>query len=333
MRVLGRGGRPGGSALNGLFAFGFAVLIWAAVGARMTTIEAMRVPFELEVPLDVVVEYREPWAPPGGRPLVEVAVRGSHEALAKMTAADIQGRRRIDVDDAMLAQGEQMVEIGPSAFRTGTKGVEVTSVAPERVRVALSRVGRAELRVKEDVTGAPAPGFRRAGIVIEPDVIEVTGPRTLLARFQGPFLTEPIDLAGRNETFTSYRKVRAPAGLTPQDRVKVTVTIEPDLVEQEFVLPVKILTSPDALKPRYVLDPPEAKWRQAIKLRGPADKLKALRARLDKLEGVDEPIAFIRIRARLEPGNNDETIEVVNLPDGVTAVATKFNFMVKESKP
>src|SRR5581483_8505308 len=47
--LMGRDPRFGQTALNALFSLGFAVLIWAAVGARLTDKQHFLVPFELRV--------------------------------------------------------------------------------------------------------------------------------------------------------------------------------------------------------------------------------------------------------------------------------------------
>ncbi|MBI3726028.1 YbbR-like domain-containing protein, partial [bacterium] len=302
MRLLvGRDTRLRSTLLNAVFALVFAVLIWAAVGARLTAPVTFRVPFELRVPHDVAVEYRDPYAPPGSRPLVEVVLRGPHESLARLNPSEIQGYRELaSLDEKAIDEGqEQTVEVAASSFHVATKESElrVESVVPDRVKFVLSRIGKREFRVKEDVVGEPAPGYRRTTVLLDPDVIDISGPRGLLAKLAGPVRTEPVDVTGRNETFTSYRKVHSPAeGLVPEDRVRVTVVIEPEPIEKVFELPVRIVTTPETMKPHYVFDPPEQDWKAKIPLRGPADALAALEARLKRSLDLSsgEPLAFVR---------------------------------------
>jgi hypothetical protein len=323
----------GQTFLNALFSLGFAVLIWAAVGARLTDTQTFKAPIELGVPPDVAVEYKDPAAAAGGRPLVELDIRGPHELLARLRPNEIQGWKELHgLDEAALEQGlDQQVDIPLSSFRFPIKGLEVVATRPATLHVSLSRLGKREFRVKEDITGEPAPGFRRAAVLLDPDVIDIAGPRPLLSRQPATVKTEAVDVTGRSETFPSYRDVVVPGGLTPKDRVRVTVVIEPVPIEREFVFPVRILTAAETFRPRYTLDPPEPEWRTRVLLKGPVETLNALEARRLRFgEQPGEPFAFVRIIGPLDKGQADAYVEVVNLPRDVTYTKTKFVFMVKE---
>ena len=323
------------TVLNGLFSLGFAVLIWAAVGARLTDTQPFRVPFELRVPPDVVVEYKDPAPGPGGLPIIELDVVGSHELLARLRAPEIQAFFDLPkLDAAPLEQGlEQDIGIDRSWFRLPIKGLEVAGTRPARLKVLLSRLGKREFRVKEEITGEPAAGFRRAAVLLDPDVIDVSGPRAVLAKQPATLRTEPVDVTARSETFTSYRDVLAPPGLTPKDRVRVTVVIEPLPIEREFVFPVRIVTNSVVFQPRYTLDPPETEWKARVLLKGPVETLNSLEARLRRFgEQPGEPLAFIRLTGQLEKGQADAYVELVNLPRDVSYTKTKFVFLVKEAQ-
>jgi hypothetical protein len=345
--LLGSGGQIGGTILNAVFALGFAVLIWAAVGARLTTVETFSVPFEIEVPADVVVECRDPPAPPGRAPFVEVAVRGPHELLGKPARELFDrggGRIKLEVDESMLGGAEQTVTVSASNFRITTKGVDVTSVVPDRIKLVLSRVGHKEFQVRPDIVGTPAPGYRlhpTSPFALAPTAIEVTGPNNLLMKHAGPLKTFPIDVSGMTASVPNFiRDVRVPEGLVAKDRVNVTVVIEPEPVDEEFDLPVVILTSPDNFKQSYEVkprsDPPE--WKARVTLRGPQADLKAFRERLVKhlMPPGEEPIAFIRLMNPISPTSRDYArIEVMNLPPGIRVPDDKpptFNYSVVETK-
>lgn len=322
------------TVLNALFSLLFAVLIWAAVGARLTDTEPFRVPVELRVPPDVVVEYKDPTPAPGGAlPIVELDVRGPHELLARLRAPEIQAFFEVQgIDPASLEQGvDQDLGIDKRWFKLPINGLEVAATRPSRLKVSLSRLGKREFRVKEEITGEPAPGYRRAAVLLDPDVIDVSGPRAVLAKQAPTLKTEPVDVSGRSETFTSYRDVLAPTGLVPKDRVRVTVVIEPVPIEREFVFPVRIVTSSTVFQPKYVLDPPETEWKARVLLKGPVETLNSLEARLRRFgEQPGEPFAFVRLTGPLEKGQGDAYVELVNLPRDVTYTKTKFVFLVKE---
>lgn len=333
MKQLVRVARFTPTALNAIFSLGFAVLIWAAVGARLTTTVPFRVPFELRVASDVAVEYRDPFAPPGDRPVVEVLVRGPNEVLAKLNPSEVQGFRELtNLDEAAIDKGvEQEIEVGPACFRTAAKGVEVVSASPDHVKVVISRMGKRPFRVKEDIAGTPAQGFRRTAVLLDPDEIDVSGPRALLLKVPGSLKTEVVDVTGRRETFTSYRKVHAPDGLVPEDRVRVTVVIEPEPQEREFDFPLRVLTTPEVLRPSYQFDPPMKNWHARVLVKGPLDALNSLEARLAAFKELPgEPFAFVRLTGPLESGQTDAYVELVNLPRELSYTKTKFVFSVKE---
>jgi hypothetical protein len=323
------------TALNALFSLGFAVLIWAAVGARLTDTEPFRVPFELRVPPDVVVEYKDPVPGAGGLPLVELDVRGPHELLAKLRAPEIQGWKELKgLDEKALEQGQdQEVEVPTSSFRLPIKGLEVVATRPSSLKVSLSRLGKREFRVKSDIVGEPAPGFRQTTVLLDPDVVDVSGPKQLLAKQPAMLKTDPVDVTGRSESFPSIHDVVTPGGLVAKDRVRVTVVIEPVPIEREFVFPIRIVTSSAVFQPRYIIEPPESEWKARILLKGPVETLNALEARLRRFgEQPGEPFAFIRFSGPLEKGQADAYVEVVNLPRDVSYTKTKFVFMIKEAQ-
>lgn len=330
--LVGRDPRFGQTALNALFSLGFAILIWAAVGARLTDTKPYRVRFELRAPPDVAVEYREPFASPGELPFVEVVVRGAKEVLDKLNPNEIQGVRELtNLDEASLERGEERdIEIR-DWFRLPAKEIAVVQTTPDRLKVVLSRVGKRAFRVKEEIVGTPAAGFRRTAVLLDPDEIDVSGPRVLLAKQQPPFKTEPVDISGRRETFTSFRKVRVPEGVTPDDRVRVTVVIEAEPQEREFDFPVHVVTTADALKPATVFEPPLKDWHARVLVKGPLEALNSLEARLVAFKELPgEPFAFVRLAMPFEVGQTDAYVEIVNLPRELTYTKTKFAFAVKE---
>ena len=329
--LVGRDPRIAQTALNALISLLFAVLIWAAVGARITEVKAYEVTLELHVPKDITVEFRDPPALPGRAPKVRVSVRGPNELLAKLGSNELQCVHELtNVDDEATDQGtEREVALGPQSVRTGAKGIEIVGVTPERVKFVLARADKRPRRVKAETAGVPAPGFKVAAVALDLEEVDVAGPRALLSKHLGPFKTEPVDVTGRRESFTSYRSVVAPEGLKPEDRVKVTVVIEPEPQEREFPFPVRLLTNGEALKPGTVFDPPLKDWVVRVLVKGPAEALTSLETRLATFKELPgEPLAFVRLSAAPDAGPNELYVEVVNLPRELTYTKAKLNFKV-----
>jgi hypothetical protein len=321
------------NALNALVALVFAVLVWAAIGARLIASDRFpNVPFELEVPQNVSVTYIDPAAPPGQHPQVEISIRAPQELFSTLAKLELRGRKSFEPSPAMLDGGEQLVEIDPSTFRIGMKGVEVTKVTPEKLKVSFSAIQTKSLPVKARLVNEPTPGpggYRIVGKArLDPAVVAVTGPSHLLNKYT-ELVTEPIDLGGQTETYRGETRVdesKIP-GLKPRtDRLRVEIVIEPEPEEDELELPLQILTTADEFNKKYEVHKTKQDWVAKVRLRGSRDALQRLRTLLKSEEPERRPVAFIEFRTTPETGKTDKLIEVRHLPPDVTYVEPKVPF-------
>ncbi|MBD3250984.1 hypothetical protein GF380_00690, partial [Candidatus Uhrbacteria bacterium] len=86
-----------------------------------------------------------------------------------------------------------------------------------------------EIAVNPNVEGQPPPGYRVAGVLIQPPTVNVVGRREVV-RETSAIQTEPISLGGITQTVTTTVALRMPAGLSlilPETpRVTVTLSVE-----------------------------------------------------------------------------------------------------------
>lgn len=335
--LVGRDPRFAQTALNALFSLGFAVLIWAAVGARITETNRFKVPFEIRVPSELAVEYRDPPAPPGQHPTIEILVRGPHEVISKLDPNEIRGYREfVPSDEASVDRGlEQEIAIDTDSF-TRAKGIEVIGTNPGRLRVVVSRMDTRSFAVKAETRGNPAPGYRvNPEIQYDPPEIVVSGARARLVARQEPFvLWPPCDLSGLRKDFVGYRRAQPVDGLVPENRdVRVVIKVEPEPVEREYDFPVRLLTLPGVLSPNVAFEPPPREWKVKVAVKGSLDALNAFeRSRLPIKDGDDEPAAFVRLTQAPLIGPNEYLVEVVNLPSELAYAKAKLRVVAKEVK-
>jgi hypothetical protein len=96
---------------------------------------------------------------------------------------------------ADVAQGsETIVTLTPEQIRAPF-GLEVVSVIPARVRVALEPTVSKSVRIIPTIEGTPAPGFVADGVMVTPEVMEVSGPASRVKPIES-VVTTPIRIDG-----------------------------------------------------------------------------------------------------------------------------------------
>jgi hypothetical protein len=133
---------------------------------------------------------------------LEVRVQGQERALRDITI----GKKVIGVLDlSMTKVGENTVRISPDDIRRPA-GVTVTYMSPSEIKVKLEPLVRKIFSLKPVLHGAPASGYRMAGITVTPPKITVEGPSSVmstLVRLQ----TMPVDIQGARESVTIEPKI------------------------------------------------------------------------------------------------------------------------------
>ncbi len=80
-------------------------------------------------------------------------------------------------------------------------------------------------------TGRPAAGFVVVDIVVDPAVIEVTGPKAIIDALRGPLSLEEVDLTGAKQTITVTKSIERPSNVSTERQTAV-VRIEVRAVDQ-----------------------------------------------------------------------------------------------------
>jgi len=154
---------------------------------------------------------------------LEVRVQGQERVLrdsafGKKVAAFI--------DLSMTKEGENLVRISPDDIKRPA-GVSVAYLSVPEIKVRLERLVRKNFRLRAVLHGAPAPGYRVAGIAVTPSRIAVEGPAGAMTKLLA-LETMPIDIEGARETLTVEPKIDyqgQPAKLLEKN-ITVRVSIE-----------------------------------------------------------------------------------------------------------
>ncbi|MBD3175156.1 MAG: hypothetical protein GF320_08240 [Armatimonadia bacterium] len=100
-------------------------------------------------------------------------------------------------------------------------------VDPPQVLVQLpAEAMSAWVDVRPEFTGQPAEGYEVKGYTVEPQSVEVSGPRTALEALGGTLSTDPVQLEGRKQRFQSSVSLRPPETVVPNEISTVLITVE-----------------------------------------------------------------------------------------------------------
>ena len=108
-------------------------------------------------------------------------------------------------------------------------GVQVLRVWPSAVRLTLASAAVRTVRVVPQIRGTPAPDHALGQVAVEPQIVEVRGPRTTIEE-RMTVDTAPVDVSGIRQSITRTVGLLLPDSVyaTTQRTVQVTVEIQPE---------------------------------------------------------------------------------------------------------
>jgi len=160
-----------------------AVLLWLVVAGEQTVERGLRVPLELQqFPTGLELQSEPP-------ALIDVRVRGSSAALGRIAGGDI-----VAVLDLHSARpGRRLFQLSSDQVRAPF-GVQVVQVTPSNLTLTFENTATRRLPVSASIEGNPAPGFIVGKVAVEPAMVDVVGPETIVARVTEA-ITEPVSVA------------------------------------------------------------------------------------------------------------------------------------------
>ena len=216
-----------------LVSLGLAMVLWYFVGGEDIVNKNVMVPVEIiNLPRDLVISNQF-------KKEIEVSVSGPRSLIMDIGNRGIS--RHIDLVDA--TPGTIVFENTNDVINV-PRGVNVQRIQPKSVILSLDKMIQKQFMVNPVTVGTLAPDFILKEIRMEPDAISITGPQTILSRFD-VLRTKPIDIAGlRGST-----QIQIPLELDPVivDLIgATTITADLDIVVETVQkkiskLPVEVL--------------------------------------------------------------------------------------------
>ncbi len=280
-----------------------AVLAWGWVQGRQVIEDRVRCSVIWQLPSGLSAAEPLPSS-------VSVLVSGSRSALRRAAEADL----RVVADLREGSRGEQSFEFSNLAIEGVPGGVTVLGMVPTSVRVVLDEVDRRKVKLSAVTVGDPPPGFVVRSIEVEPSVIQVIGPRSVVAG-KTSVSTKPVDVSGIVGAVDVITELDLGWGVT-YEGPPVTVRVEVQSVQDRLTLtevPIAVLD------PRggWTVDVPSVE----VELEGPAAALAALsHERVSVLVYLPAQPAD---RMQVGLARSGARMEVVNLPPDARVVGVR----------
>jgi len=167
-----------------------ALLLWGVSHSESPTERSFDVPVVRKgVPANLVVTRASPDA-------VNVRIRGSRAAMRRLSAADLE----FPTDLSGARPGKLTLEVPMEGLEDELdlpNGTKVVGRSPGVLEFRLERKGTRAVRVRADIEGQPAEGFKLGAVSVDPPRVRISGARSQIKGLR-EILTEPIDLAGAN---------------------------------------------------------------------------------------------------------------------------------------
>ena len=206
-----------------------ALFLWLVARGSSSVERGFDIPVVLQgVPDELVVVDQ-------GADVVNVRLLGPRSALRNFNPERLE--YPLEISEAKPGQADFEVDL--SRFDL-PRGARVVSRSPSRIALSLERRIGKTVKVKPDLDGQPAEGFRVTKVSVEPPRVRLTGARSEVLRLS-EVATETIDVAGA--TGPVEREVRISAGpghvwAESPRTVKVNVAVEAEPVEVRPVAPL-----------------------------------------------------------------------------------------------
>jgi YbbR domain-containing protein len=158
------------------------------------------------------------------RETADVQLEAARWAAARLTPASV----RVRVDVSKLGDGDHLVRLSTEHVQAPS-GVQVLRVWPAAVRLSLATAAVKTVRVVPQIRGTPAAEHAVGQVVVDPQIVEVKGPRTTIEG-RSTVETVPVDVSGIRQSVTRSVGLLLPDSVyaTTQRTVQVTVEIRPE---------------------------------------------------------------------------------------------------------
>ena len=173
-----------------LFSLFFAVFLWYFVVGEDKLDTSLYIPVEIvNLPRELVIsnQYKKQ---------LEVTVSGPRGLIDSLQRQRIH--RTVNLSKA--TPGTVVVRNEPESLPF-PRGINVLRIQPTHITLLIDRLDEKALPIRAKVSGRPADGYELIEVQIEPPIITINGPQTVLGA-ETELLTEPIDISGLSGNIT-----------------------------------------------------------------------------------------------------------------------------------
>ncbi|MCB2218631.1 CdaR family protein [Desulfofustis glycolicus] len=251
-----------------------SAVLWYNVGGEKTVDTSVMIPVEvLNLPRDLVISNQF-------KRQLEVTVNGPRSLILGIDQREIS--RRIDLANA--TPGTTVITNDVESI-TVPRGITVLRVQPSTIILSLDKLISRQFPINPVTIGSLLPGYVLESLRMEPSVITITGPESVLAKHE-VLRTREIDLSNINKSM----QVQAPLDLDPaivdligETTITAEIVVRLDKEQHEYSLPLDADGLEVPVKRVKVLaDVPKLLLDQDIKL---TDMLSA-RLAIDEVNGI-----------------------------------------------
>ena len=150
-----------------------ASFLWNFVSGERTVDKNVMIPVEvINLPRDLVISNQF-------KKEIEVTVNGPRSLILELETKQIT--RQIDLSKAVPGTTVITNDVDSIPMR---RGVTVLRVQPSTIILSLDKLIQKKFTVNPVTTGQPSPGYILKRLQMDPDVITITGPETVLSRYE-----------------------------------------------------------------------------------------------------------------------------------------------------
>ncbi len=165
-----------------------AVVLWHFVGGEDRVDKNVMIPIEIiNLPRDLIISNQF-------KKEIEVTVSGPRSLILEMTSRAIT--RQVDLSSA--SPGTMVIENDNDHIPV-PRGITVQRVQPSSIILSLDKLIQKQYPISARTVGEVAPGYLLQSLKMDPDVITITGPFTILSQFDEIF-TKSINLEGMKKS-------------------------------------------------------------------------------------------------------------------------------------
>jgi len=165
-----------------------AVMLWYFVGGKDTVDKIVMVPIEIiNLPRDLVISSQF-------KKEIEVTVTGPSSQILDLNNQAVT--RQIDLSSA--SPGTMVIENSIDSIPV-PRGIKVLRVQPSSLILSLDKLVQKHFTVIPSISGKVAAGYVLKGLKMNPEVITITGPETLLGQVN-QLHTANINVNGMSES-------------------------------------------------------------------------------------------------------------------------------------